>query len=323
MTAKAVQLFRLTGLKLLLLLLILLPGLPVHAQPGIEILILKSSDSELYSELSELLQQQIPVNCASACNKPHSLRFRVETADDFANNAGNPATLPELTITLGLQAKNLFDAIPGAGNHSVIHAMLPNKPALQQLKPQHSALVLDQPPLQILRITAQLIKSDKPVGMLYSPESRWQLDAISAAASELGLAIKLIGVTNTDITAMGSQLADNIGELAAVVIIPDKTIYNRSTIGQILLTGFLNRTPFIGYSRALAKTGALASVVTDIEDIPSDIAVLAVDILNKKPVERIHFPKRYRLVVNASITEAMGFDINEVERLPHSEVINR
>jgi ABC-type uncharacterized transport system substrate-binding protein len=182
---------------------------------------------------------------------------------------------------------------------------------MQDEHSNHVNLVLDQPPEKQLAVIKQLFGKDKPVGILHSKASAWRMAAYQLAADQLDMKIISAQAKNQDSSDLGHALNRILSEIGSVLIIPDKTIYNRSTIAQLLLTGYQKRIPFIGYSKSLAKTGAMASVITEKNLIAQDISGLVIKLLDNQQVENLQFPEKYKLIFNKKILESMDIKINE------------
>ena len=273
-----------------------------------DILIIKSADSGIYTYISEFLSQRLPELCKQQCNDEKTLSIHTGLADELGSSL-QPADY-DLIITLGTQSKNRLETKSLNTPPATIHGMIPLQASMEDNSPNHYSLVLDQPADKILNAVKQLLGTDKPIGILYSQSSSWRLPEYELAAKNNDVSILTFPVLKTDARNIGINLKKIIPEVSSILIIPDKKIYNRTTIAQLLLTGFKNSIPFIGYSRSLAITGAIASVTTDKDLIGQDISTLAIKLLNKQNMNELQFPSSYRLVINKNILESLSIDIN-------------
>jgi len=305
------KLFSITICKAVFLALCSLPvlaGNPSYSSEQTNILIVKSADSAIYNHIGQFISQLLPELCKQQCNEETTLDIHIGLADELGESL-QPSDY-ELIITLGTQSRNQLETIELKSPPLTIHGMIPLHSSIEGSKPNHYSLVLDQPAGKILNTVKQLLKTDKPVGILYSHSSGWRLPAYQQAAKNNGISLLTFPIPETDAQSLGMSFKDIIPQVGSILIIPDKNIYNRSTIAQLLLTGFKNRIPFIGYSRSLAITGAIASVTTDKASIGRDISTLAIELLNHKKVDKIQFPSSYRLVINKNILESLDNDID-------------
>jgi len=279
-----------------------------NSEQRTDILIIKSADSGIYTYISEYLSQRLPALCNQQCNHEKTLSIHTGLADELGLSL-QPGEY-DLIITLGTKAKNKLDTRSLSRPPATIHGMIPLQATMEDNSPNHYYLVLDQPAEKILNAVKQLLGTDKPVGILYSQSSSWRLPEYEMAAKNNGISISTFPVLETGARNIGINLKTIIPKVSSILIIPDKNVYNRTTIAQLLLTGFKNRMPFIGYSRSLAITGAIASVTTDKDSIGQDISTLAIKLLNNQGMDELQFPSRYRLVINKNILESLEIDID-------------
>ena len=273
------------------------------------IVIVTSSDAELYSRIGASVVSKLDQYCRKnrCVNSNHPIIKTISLKQVHEITATSSS---ELIISLGSKARNRLDALQLADSVQVLHALIPLNSSLITQKHNHYTLVLDQPIEKILKFTWALLEPDKPVGILYSSNSQWRMPAIREASKQSTIEILESRINNQDVRDIGASLKALLPKVSSILILPDKSIYNRSTIAQLLLTGYQNQIPFIGYSKALAKTGALASVTTDKNSIAQDISDLAIKLLTGKEVEPIQFPKRHKLVINKKILESMEIEIS-------------
>ena len=282
----------------------------LHAESSSpHIVIITSSDAELYTGISASVVSKLDQHCRqNRCvdhDNPVIKTISLKQVDELTSTLN-----PELIISLGSKARNRLDALQLADSVQVLHALIPLSSSLITQKHNHHTLVLDQPVEKILQITRALLEPGKPVGILYSSDSQWRMSAIREASKESGITILESRIDNQDVRNIGVSLKALLPKVSSILILPDKSIYNRSTIAQLLLTGYQNQIPFIGYSKALAKTGALASVSTEKSSIAQDISDLAIKLLTGQKVDPIQFPKQHTLVINKKIQESMEIKIS-------------
>ena len=285
-----------------------LAGNSLNSEQRTDILIIKSADSGIYTYISEFLSQRLPVLCKQQCNDEKTLGIHIGLADELGSSL-QPADY-DLIITLGTQSKNKLETKSLNTPPATIHGMIPLQASMEDNSPNHYSLVLDQPADKILNAVKQLLGTDKPIGILYSQSSSWRLREYKLAAQNSGISLSTFPILETDPRSIGMNFKKILPQVSSILIIPDKNIYNRSTIAQLLLTGFKNRIPVVGYSRSLAITGAIASVTTDKNSIGRDISTLAIKLLNKQNIDQLQYPSEYRLVINRKILESLDIDFN-------------
>lgn len=309
---------RLVGLVAVVCFLITLPTTGLSSSN--QILIIQSEDNDFYKYFSEKLLKSLNEYCQNSCSAV--IKSNADTTGQLSS--GNP-TLEnyKLTITLGIKAKKSYMASHNqAGHQKVLHALIPEHFSHYDEKLQQFSLVLDQPKLRQLSVINSTFKSLSTIGILFSEKTEWQIEHLEDAANKLGLSLKSFKVNTNSETEIGRSIAEILPQVDVVLMIPDKSLYNRITISEILLTGYLNKTPFIGYSKALAKTGAIASIITPKENIIFDITHTAVKILNNEQKEMLIFPSTYKLTINEQIAESLDINIEpELKTNSSAEVI--
>lgn len=300
-----------------LILFISLCILPSYAiAENYRILLITSDDNEFYRQFSSSLQSSLNEHCALSC-KHNNFEVDIvnyEKAPDDSNY--------DLIVTLGVKAHEQHLTTSKNNPHKkYLHALIPlnlTRPSAQN----HYSLVLDQQESTILAVVKKLIPVVQPIGLLYTKNSQWRIDAIQKAADETEVNIKTFFIDNETPSNIGEALPEILPQVSAIYMLPDKSLYNRVNINEILLTGFMNNIPFIGYSKSITKTGALASIVNDKEILITDISNILSKIINGDDVPVINWPSSYKLVINSQIAESLGIRINEsILNSPNVEVI--
>jgi hypothetical protein len=289
-------------LQALSLLLILPSGYAAQSN----IVIFSSSPAPVYDQVARLLKANLNEQCGDmgAECAPHQIHILTQ------EEAGGRVVIPphtRLIISLGQQAGQLIhDMDTGL---PTLHALIP-KSAYEQLGgvANHSAIYLDQPISRQLQL-ARIIRPEPHIGLLISPLTTSVRERLLAAA-----AIQGIPVTYRDVDAtnrLGPLLKEVLEESNVLLALPDPTIFNRSTIFNILLSSYHNKVPVIGFSSAYVKAGALIASYSTPEDIAHHLAETTRDFLHAGTgaLPGPSYPKYFSVTVNRNVARSLGISL--------------
>ncbi|MGD2118848.1 MAG: ABC transporter substrate binding protein [Chromatiales bacterium] len=281
----------------------------------VNILLVLSSDSQLHQEIAntskELLLKQCNHNPACKNIKPN---FTSVLATELAASARQLRD-QDLVITFGKRAATLLEKYRDSfGQVKVLHSLIPKETGSAMLQESlgknQYVLLLDQPIYRQLRLIRQMFPDRRRLGVLLSQNKQGYRNELQEAAIANDLELELALVHDTADT--GSLLSELVKKVDLFLIIPDKSIYNRNTIKEILLTGYFHSKAFIGYSNSLTRSGALASIVTGKDTIAEDVAQLVLGlILRPNAVRHINYPVSYQISINQNVAESLGITIPE------------
>ena len=276
---------------------LLIPTLSIANESSI--LIVESSSSNIYQTFSKKITSKLEYLCSNRCPEYSIDTITVdslETTDIASYN---------VIVTLGVKAAKSIEEVEG--NQQVLHTLVPASFYKDNKHKTHKLLLLDQPLNRQLNILDKLLGKNNKIGILYSDQTRDINDQIIKSKDKNNLSVKTYFVNTEE--SIGEQLKEIFNEIDAILIIPDKDIYNRISLKEILLTGYFNKTPFIGYSKAIAKAGALASIYTGKENISHDTATLIVKLLNGKTIPDTSYPSEYKLIINKTIQDSIQYKL--------------
>ena len=272
------------------------------------ILILKSNDSELYNKLASELAFTLRVQCHRCPQK--RIFIDSQSVNNFNREKFNKNNY-NFIITLGkkawLEAKEL-DLNPET---KTLHAVLPLDQEILNAKSNDYFLVLEQSYEKQLQILSDLFNQQHYIGVIYSNNSQWRKALIINASEKVGITPDFRKIESVDDSSISTLLNQKNLTAKSILMLPDKQLYNRNNINQILLSGYRNNITFIGYSISLAKTGALASIITPQNDIASDISKLSYEMLNQEKTPGIYYPSSYKVFINQNILETLNITIKK------------
>lgn len=149
-----------------------------------------------------------------------------------------------------------------------------------------------------------LIKRHYPypaVSILLSPLNYYLEDELNDAAIKLGLSINILKVgKDVDI----NRALNTLPARHALLALPDQYIYNSMTLKNIIISTYRSGKPIFGFSRAMVKAGAVASVVTDTEQLAQETINLLAVMSEKSPIRK--YSQLGAIVVNDAVARSLN-----------------
>ncbi len=179
----------------------------------------------------------------------------------------------------------------------------------KQLKNQYSALYLDQPFERYLLLLKKLMPNAKRIGIFTNNNLSGEKSSYELIAKELDfeLFIKPINTNENPI----NEINQLFSKVDAVLLLPEKII-NQLSAKWILFSAFRNQKPVVGFSKKFLDAGALASIHSNLDDLVEEAYH---DILyfldNKKFKNNAHYPKRYEIKINESVSRTLNLSIDK------------
>jgi len=138
---------------------------------------------------------------------------------------------------------------------------------------------------------------------------------IKQCAAKYGL--KTYPVSVTDTANLTDDLKTALNNSDLILALPDKDIFNRNTVKNILLTSYRYRKPLIAFSRNFVNAGALASIHSDVEQISSSIGTLVEQYLvsDHRFTESVNYPLSFDIDINEQVFKALDIHIPNLEKI--------
>ncbi|NVO07237.1 MAG: hypothetical protein HXX19_15560 [Rhodoferax sp.] len=218
-----------------------------------------------------------------------------------------------LLVSLGSEA--FRQVVQRAPHAAVIAALLPRisyERVLQEAnrKPpaNMAAVYLDQPFGRQLDLLRLLIPALRRIGVVWGPESVTQQALLQAAAQARGLELSesVVGESTPLIGALRTSL-NNAEVLLAVA---DGSVYNASTVSNILLTSYRSKTPVMAFSPAYVKAGALLSVHSTAAQVGAQLAGMASHFLQSNSLPVNQYPSDFTLTGNDYVARSLGISLD-------------
>ena len=292
----------------LVLLALCITSPPAVAAAG-KLVIIKSSDNSYYNQtirtLISQLQGLVTVSIIDAGNTRNNQPEALQNA---------------LVVALGKPAVDMAESLSGKTQQINAYLTLEQFSAMKP-KIGHT-LVLDQPPQRYLAFSRFLIDPERIGIMSDNDHQPYPDDEIVARNLTLTLQKYRVDRQNKLLPVLRKLLAQN----DALLMLPQRALYNRDSLKGVLLTSYRYRKPVISYSPAHVKAGALGSIYSSPVDIGRHLADEVRQILvarnNLEP--GFSFARYYSITTNRKVAQALGISLPErTELLRRIEEVTR
>src|SRR3974390_3381 len=274
------------------------PGARLHAQTVDLIL---SEEGGAYSEVKDVLTQQLAGRA----------RWNVLTAAAADQGYKSEA---QLVVTVGVKAFQV--AAPLAGKTPVLGTLIPRAAyeaaARKDAGPGSrgtSAIYLDQPPARQLNLVRLVAAGREKIGLLVSSDTDPAVAGFRSAAQGRQLTVLTELVNGTD--DLHPALRRLLSRSDAIVALPDSTIYNATTIVNILITTYRAQQPLFGFSPAYVKAGALAAVYSTPRQVAQEAADWGLLYSGTAPLPAPRFPRLFSVAINETVAHSLGITVDD------------
>lgn len=176
-----------------------------------------------------------------------------------------------------------------------------------------SAVFLDQPPARQVELIRLALPGAHRIGLLLGAESEPLYATMQAAAAGRHLRIAA-QVVRTE-SQLYPALQKLIGESDVLLALPDRAVFNGTTISNILLTTYRQRLPLVGFSAAYTHAGAVLALYTT----PTQIGAQAAEMLNGALAGGLlpppQYPRDFLVSANPHVARSLGLALEDASVL--------
>lgn len=283
-------------------------GLPRIAA-GVEgVTVVLSDEGGAYAEIVEKMRATLSQGSTA------KLEVRVVSLRSLRGGETLRAIAGQVLVAVGVDA---MDAVEKSKLPQPVLNVLVPRAAFEKVARQggrlgdprvFSAIYLDQPWSRQFALIRQALSGRTRVGILLGANSAELEPLLRAEAKAAGLVAVIEKTNDADPLPELKQL---LGNCDVVLAVPDQSIYNRSTIQNILLTTYRHQVPLIGFSPSYVKAGAIVAVYS----VPAQIGLQAAEIIQKMSLERHlpppQFPRYYSVGVNVQVARSLGLAVDD------------
>ena len=221
-----------------------------------------------------------------------------------------------LIVTLGSRAAQAVSALPQHG--PILHTLLPRSAYERLPRPDDprrvSAVYIDQPAGRQIELIRQALPDWSRLVVLTSRDSAELGTRLQAAAREH----RTLRVQSD--TAQGERdiyptLQRILAEPAILIAVPDATLFNSSTISNILLTAYHHRSPVVGFSAAYVKAGALLALYSTPAQIGQHAGEMARYGLATGSLPAAQYPRYFRVGTNPYVARSLDIPLEDANVL--------
>lgn len=290
----------------MVLLCLLFPSITAHAAP-LAITVVLSEQSGQYLEFSEALRKKL-----------------------FDKNVhliivGDPAyTTPErgIVIAAGMKAATTVAASKAT---AVLNVLIPETghEKLKEDFPQRadskifSAIYFDQPVERHLRLIKALLPGKRHIGVLLDAFPPDELAELRLRSDRHKFVLHERKVSNN--LPVYEALQEVLKESEVLLALPEPSIYNSSSIRNILLAAYRSGDPMIGFAPSYVKAGALAAVYSTSAQIAEQAMQAILQYGETRTLPAAQHPQLFEVLVNEQVGRSLGLTLKSAAEL-HQEV---
>ena len=278
----------------------------LHAAP-LAVTVVLSENTGAYQEFSTTLRENIS---------------RKNVAFVVIDNPAEPIPGSGLVIGVGMKAAT---AVAASKASAVLNVLIP-KPGHEQLMrdfPQrahsktYSAIFMDQPMERQVRLVEAMLPGRQRVGVMFDSFSPEELAQLRQRITGHGLNLReqYIGPNLSLYEALQALLQDS----EVLLALPDESVYNSSTLRNILLTTYRSGIPLIGFSPGYVKAGALGAVFSTPAQIAVQAALSIQQFGETRTLPAAQYPQMFEVSTNEQVARSLGLSIKSAGEL-HREI---
>jgi ABC-type uncharacterized transport system substrate-binding protein len=279
---------------------LLLLALPVLAAP-VEIEVVLSDNTSLYTDAARELRQALgsDVHCTS-------------TTAEAVERKEKPASAA-LIVTLGTRA--LGAVLARESPAPVVAALVPRKAfeatVAASAAPSRlvSAVFLDQPYSRQLNLIRLMLPRGSRVGVLAGSDWDPQVAALAGVARDQRLTL-FREVVNAP-RELHPALQRLLGEVDSILALPDASVFNASTLPNVLLTSYRKNQPVFGFSPAYVRAGALAAVFSAPEQNARQAAEMVLRALASGSLPAPQYPRAFWVSINGTVARSLDLKVQD------------
>jgi len=268
--------------------------------------VVSSSKAVAFQEATDALTQELGRNGVARQEMQSTAATEVQEGNPCLQDA-------RIIVTLGTEALRL---IVGRNTRATVFAGLIPRISFEQTladagkRPAAgvSAVYLDQPFARQMDLLRLALPKSRRVGVVWGAESISQESLLATAAQQRGLELVAGGVNESGqlIHALHAALQDTDVLLA----VADSTVYNSTTVSNILMTSYRAKTPVLAFSPAYVKAGALLSVHTTPAQAGTQLAAMVLQYVLNNVLAPNQYPVDFTVTTNDYVARSLGLSLD-------------
>ncbi len=273
-----------------------------------EVTVVLSDNGQLYQQVYEGIRSRL--HPGVLVNLENAKTWLPGTTGGMHVSVGAAATsrlleVPELPLRLSV-------LIPS----QALHALLAGNPEARQALAEGklSAIYLDQPASRQINLAKLIRPGVKSIGTIYDQPSKEIALQLQRAATDHGLSFSMLPLAEDDNPV--SVLRKMYADIDVFIAIPATYIFDGTIAKWMLYLSFQNGKPLLGFSAAYTRSGALASVYSDPEDIARQAARWINDlILSQGKLPPPAYPDHFQVTLNKQVAARLNLGYLDAEQI--------
>lgn len=277
------------------------PAAAVSAEPLLVSVVL-SENGGAYSDFSAALRENLLGS---------NVTFSVQDTSQAPPNSG-------LVIAVGMKAASI------AANSNapvILNVMIPkagHKKLLRDVprrenSSQFSTIYLDQPIERQLSLIAASFPDRNRIGVMFDSPPPDELEQLRQKVSEYGLSLYEQEIASNK--PLFEALQNVLQHSNVLLALPDPTVYNSSTLRNILVSTYQAGAPLVGFSASYVRAGAMCAVFSTPAQIASQSGLAIRKFAETGTLPLPQYPKYFEIAVNDRVAQALQIDIQSPEEL--------
>jgi putative ABC transport system substrate-binding protein len=170
------------------------------------------------------------------------------------------------------------------------------------------AVYLDQPFSRQVELIRLALPEARRVGVLWGPESALQRPALAAALQ--ARALQEVGGAVVAGEPLHGALKSVLEETDVLLAVADATVFNSSTVSNLLVATYRARIPVLAFSPAYVKAGAMLALYSTPAQIGAQAATMVRLVLQGGATAVSQYPADFSVVVNEHVARSLGLGLD-------------
>jgi len=221
-----------------------------------------------------------------------------------------------IVITIG------SEALASVNAHKIEDLVIPSmilrsdRPRAAQsglASPRPPAVYLDLPLTSLINELRTLLPGKNRLGIIRN-SSRAEADpSVSARVRQQGFTLDVAECSRPE--DLVKSFLSLKGKADFVVVLPDSTLYNSTTVRPLILASLESRLPIVGFSSSFVRAGAAVAIYPDFKDIGWQTADLVQKLIAGRTGLADESPRKLQVAVNQRVLRLLGLNCNETPGL--------
>lgn len=229
-----------------------------------------------------------------------------------------PANAKELVIAVGMKAASLVAAsnapailnvlIPRAGHRKLLR----DNPKRER-SASYSSIFMDQPAERQLGLIAAALPERHRVGLLYEAPADEEVEQLRQKAAEHGLKLYERPVGSNE--ALFDALQDVLQHSDILLAQPAPSLYNSSTLRNILLSTYRAGIPLVGLSASYVRAGAVTAIFSTPAQFASQASTVIQKFSETGTLAAAQYSRQFEVAINERVSQSMNLDLPAADEL--------